>query len=103
MMQMWKECFQPTAYLLYSHKRSHYVIKQVITFVLLLFQIKITHVELKSQEPSIPKSSSHTTLPLPVIFILRYKYNCFKKGEIPKHCGSKKAEVHSTLKVTVQT
>lgn len=61
MMQMWKECFQFTAYLLYSHKRSHYVIKQVITFVLLLFQIKITHVELKSHESSNPKSSSHTT------------------------------------------
>ena len=79
MMQMWKECFQSTAYLLYSHKSSHYVIKQVITFVLLLFQIKITHVELKSQEPSIPKSSSHITLPLPVIFVLRYSTTALKR------------------------
>lgn len=39
-IQMWKECFQSTAYLRYSHKRSHYVIQQVIAFVLLFFQIK---------------------------------------------------------------
>lgn len=48
---MWKECFQSAAYLGYSHKRSHYVTKQVIAFVLLFFQIKITHVEQKSLLP----------------------------------------------------
>lgn len=38
-----------------SHKRSHYVTKQVIAFVLLFFQIKITHVKPKSLLPKNPQ------------------------------------------------
>lgn len=55
LMQMCKECFQSTAYLQYAHKRIRYVIKQVIAFVLLFFQIKITHVKPKSQLPRSPQ------------------------------------------------
>lgn len=51
-MLTWKECFHSTAYLGDSHlkkKKSHYIIKQPIAFVLLFFQIKVTHVEPQGQ------------------------------------------------------
>lgn len=53
-IQMWKECFQSTAYLRYSHKRSHYVIQQVITFVLLFFpNKKSTMSNLRARSPQV--------------------------------------------------